>query len=163
MGKFKKISESDPYYSNIMDMAEELGLIHYTDIYPMYLKKRPSNSIVDVAFGNDISEGVSGKDKNNTLIVAVFPDALDKLDDKSVDFILRAGMSKVQYDFDKDKLIIDKHGLLTVYQPLCEKYGSKFCCDMAELEMHTLDILQQEEKERKAAEKEAKKAKKKKD
>ena len=155
MSKFIKMESGDPIAAKIERISNELGISRYVDIAPRYLSKPLKNNVGAVYKWNDISETLTGQ---NTIIVAVYGDAFDRVDDETQDFWLINLISQIEYDFDKDKVVINKN-LITV--PLCvyQKY-EKLAIDKKELEVHVLNQLAEEEKEKKQMEKEMKKKKK---
>lgn len=155
MGKFIKMEAGDAYAEKINKIANEVGISRYVDIQPRYLAKPSKNNVGSVYKWNDISETLT--DSDNTIIVAIYGPAFDRVDEKTQDFWIRNLVMQVEYDFDKDKIVINKD-LLTI--PLCvyQQFGN-VAVQQKELEVHILNQLAEEEKERKMMEKEAKKSK----
>lgn len=157
MSKFLKMEEGDPIAEKIMKIASELNLSRYVDIQPRYLAKPMKNNVGGVWKWNDVSATLTNKD--NTVIVAVFGDAFDKVDEAVQEFWLRNLLCQIEYDFEKDKIVINKD-LIAIPLSIYQKYGEE-AIQKKELEIHTINMLIEEEKERKAQEKEMRKAAKK--
>lgn len=158
MSKFIRMDEGDALAEKIVKIANELNLSRYVDIQPRYLKKPSKNNVGGVWKWNDVSATLTNRD--NTVVVGIYGEAFDRVDEETQDFWIRNLISQIEYDFDKDKIIINKD-LITIPLSVYQKYG-KTAVDKKELEIHTLNQLAEEEKERKAQEKEMKKASKKK-
>ena len=154
MNKFIKMEEDDDLAMKIREVAKELNLTHYVDIQPRYLSKAPKNNVGSIHKWNDVSATLT--DQDNTVIVAVYGQAFERVDEETQMFWLRSLMSQIYYDFDKDKIVIDKN-VLMIPLSVFQKYKT-MAVEKKELEIHILNQLDEEEKERKEAEKEAKKA-----
>lgn len=158
MGKFIKMEADDVLAEKIKKIADELSISRYVDVQPRYLTKPLKNSVGSVYKGNDVSTTITNRD--NTVVVAIYGEAFDRVDEQTQDFWLRNLISQIEYDFDKDKINICKN-MITIPLGIYQNYGQE-AIDKKELEILTLNQLADEEKERKAAEKEMKKAAKKK-
>lgn len=156
--KFIRMEEGDQLAEKIQKIAAELNLTRYVDIQPRYLKKPMRNNVGGVWKWNDVSETLTNRD--NTVIVGIYGEAFDRVDEETQDFWIRNVLSQIEYDFDKDKITTNKD-LITIPLSVYQNYGEK-AVQKKELEIHTINMLLEEEKERKQAEKEAKKASKKK-
>lgn len=157
MSKFIKMEAGDEYAELIKKVATELSLSRYVDIQPRYLAKPLKNNVGGVWKWNDVSATLT--DKDNTIVVGIYGEAFDRVDEETREFWVRSLLSQIEYDFDKDKICINKD-LITMPLSIYQQYGN-IAMQKKELEIHTINMLIEEEKERKAAEKEAKKAAKK--
>lgn len=157
MSKFIKMETGDEYAELIKKVATELSLTRYVDIQPRYLAKPLKNNVGGVWKWNDVSATLT--DRDNTIVVGIYGDAFDRVDEETRAFWVRSLLSQIEYDFDKDKICINKD-LITLPLSIYQQYGN-IALQKKELEIHTINTLLEEEKERKAAEKEAKKAAKK--
>lgn len=157
MSKFIKMEAGDEYAELIKKVATELSLTRYVDIQPRYLAKPLKNNVGCVAKGNDVSFTLT--DNNNAVVVGIYGEAFDRVDEQTREFWVRSLLSQIEYDFDKDKINVNKD-LITMPLSIYQQYGN-VAMQKKELEIHTINMLIEEEKERKAAEKEAKKAAKK--
>jgi len=150
------MEEDDDLALKIKKIANELGLSHYVDIQPRFLAKPAKNNVGSVHKWNDVSATLTGNE--TSVVVAVYPQAFERVDEETQEFWIRNLLSQIKYDFDKDKITIDKD-LLTIPLSVYQTYG-KLATDKKELEIHILNAIAEEEAERKRAEKEAKKNKK---
>ena len=157
MSKFIKMEAGDEYAELIKKVATELSLSRYVDIQPRYLAKPLKNNVGGVWKWNDVSATLT--DKDNTIVVGIYGEAFDRVDEETREFWVRSLLNQIAYDFDKDKICINKD-LITMPLSIYQQYGN-IAMQKKELEIHTINMLIEEEKERKAAEKEAKKAAKK--
>jgi hypothetical protein len=157
MSKFIKMEAGDEYAELIKKVATELSLSRYVDIQPRYLAKPLKNNVGGVWKWNDVSATLT--DKDNTIVVGIYGEAFDRVDEETREFWVRSLLNQIEYDFDKDKICINKD-LITMPLSIYQQYGN-IAMQKKELEIHTINMLIEEEKERKAAEKEAKKAAKK--
>lgn len=157
MSKFIKMEAGDENAELIKKVATELSLSRYVDIQPRYLAKPLKNNVGGVWKWNDVSATLT--DKDNTIVVGIYGEAFDRVDEETREFWVRSLLNQIEYDFDKDKICINKD-LITMPLSIYQQYGN-IAMQKKELEIHTINMLIEEEKERKAAEKEAKKAAKK--
>ena len=157
MSKFIKMGAGDEYAELIKKVATELSLSRYVDIQPRYLAKPLKNNVGGVWKWNDVSATLT--DKDNTIVVGIYGEAFDRVDEETREFWVRSLLNQIEYDFNKDKICINKD-LITMPLSIYQQYGN-IAMQKKELEIHTINMLIEEEKERKAAEKEAKKAEKK--
>lgn len=157
MIKFIKMEDDDKIAVMIKRIADEFQLSRYIDIQPRYLTKAPKNNVGALYKWNDVSATLTNND--SVVIVAVYGEAFDRVDEPTQEFWLRNLMSQITYDFDKDKIVLSKE-LLTVPVWMYQKYGIE-AINKKELEIQVLNVLAEEAEERKKAEKEAKKASKK--
>ena len=157
MSKFIKMEAGDEYAELIKKVATELSLSRYVDIQPRYLAKPLKNNVGGVWKWNDVSATLT--DKDNTIVVGIYGEAFDRVDEETREFWVRSLLNQIEYDFDKDKICINKD-LITMPLSIYQQYGN-IAMQKKELEIHTINMLIEEEKERKAAEKEAKRAAKK--
>ena len=157
MDKYRNMEAGDEYAELIKKVATELGLTRYVDIQPRYLTRPYKNNVGSVAKGNDVSFTLTGN--NNAVVVGIYGEAFDRVDEQTREFWVRSLLSQIEYDFDKDKIDVNKN-LITLPLSIYQQFGN-IAMQKKELEIHTINMLIEEEKERKAAEKEAKKAAKK--
>ena len=154
--KFKKMDPEDELYVAILDKAEKMGLTQFMDIQPRYMVKPQKSSVGAVYKWNDVSATLTGSD--DTIVIGVYGEAFDRVDEETKDFWLDSILHLVGYDFEKDKIVVNKDLVLSLVE-LYQKYGEK-AVTMKELEIHTIQMIAEEEKARKEEEKAAKKEKK---
>ena len=87
-------------------------------------------------------------------------DAFDRVDEATQVMWLRSELSKVSYDSEKDKVVIGAP-MISVPLYFYQKFGN-VALQNAELALHTIQQLEDEEKQRKAEAKAAKSGKRKK-
>lgn len=91
------------------------------------------------------------------VVLYLYEELLDRLDDDMKDRLIEGALSNLSYDGEKDKLNIDNSPFGEVIR-MSKKYPD-YVSDLETAQL-TIEQLQEEIKERKAAEKEAKKASK---
>lgn len=91
------------------------------------------------------------------VVLYLYEELLDRLDDDMKDRLIEGALSNLSYDGEKDKLNIDNSPFGEVIR-MSKKYPD-YVSDLETAQL-TIEELQEEIKERKAAEKEAKKASK---
>lgn len=91
------------------------------------------------------------------VVLYLYEELLDRLDDDMKDRLIEGALSNLSYDGEKDKLNIDNSPFGEVVR-MSKKYPD-YVSDLETAQL-TIEQLQEEIKERKAAEKEAKKASK---
>ena len=138
----------------VQDIANETGLSQFVSFQALNVKK--SKEVVKVKKASPETEVLSDKE----VIVLVYEDAFDRVDEATQLMWLRSELSKVSYDSEKDKVVI---GVPMISVPLYfyQKFGN-VALQNAELAIHTIQQLEDEEKQRKAEAKAAKSGKRKK-
>ena len=156
MSKYSKELDED-LKKRVLEIASEMGIGNSViKIEPILLKKS-KKEIGQVIKGNDLTELYTGR--NDIVAVALYEEAFDRVTEDVRDMWIRSLLNQVSYDMDKDKIVITKPELnipIGIYQ----KYGDTAVKD-AELAVHTVNQIIEEEKQRKAEVKAAKAAAKK--
>ena len=135
----------------VQDIVREYGLDKYIDFQVM--NKSKAKEVVKVQVANPLVNTLTSKE----VVVFVYEDAFDRVDDATKIMWLKSELNKVSYDFEKDKVSISNK-IVSVDFDFYQTYG-KDAIDKAELAIHTIAMLEDEEKQRK---KELKNSKKKK-
>jgi hypothetical protein len=138
----------------VQDVASEFGLSQFIEFQALNAKN--AKEVVKVQRAGKVAEVLSNKE----VVVLVNEDAFDRVNEATQIMWLKGELTKVSYDSEKDKIII---GCPMISIPLgfYQKYGN-VALENAELALHVIQQIEDEEKERKAAEKAMKKGKKKK-
>lgn len=94
---------------------------------------------------------------HNDVLITLFEEALERLPKDVQHRLVETALSSIWYDSDKDKLNVESNPLIQVFN-MRKKYPT--IVDDLEAAYLAIKQLEDEEKERKAAEREAKKARK---
>ena len=103
--------------------------------------------------GNALTELLAGE----VVAIAIFEDAMFNMTEESQAMLIEGAVSQICYDFEKDKLTINKPEL-NVSLGMYRKYGEDYVKTL-EASMIAVEQINEQEKERKATEKELKKSK----
>ena len=134
-----------------------MGLHHY-GLEFQTLNTTKGKEVIKVSKASDVTEVVSNKE--SLIIVIVYEEAFDRVDEKTRWMWVRMALDCVSYDDEKDKVILSTP-MISVPLGFYHTYGD-VAVQNAELALHTIQQIKQEEKEKKEAEKALKKGKKKK-
>jgi hypothetical protein len=121
------------------------------------LNAKKAKEVVKVSKASEITEILSNKE--SLVIVIVYEDAFDRVDEKTRWMWIRMALDCVSYDPEKDKISLTTP-VVSVPLGFYHKYGN-VAVQNAELALLTIQQIQDQEKERKEAEKALKKSKKK--
>ena len=141
----------------VQEIALELGLTQMGVEFQAF-KTDKAKEVVKVQKASQVTEILSNKE--TLVIVTVYEDAFDKVEDKDAYLWLRQALATVSYDSEKEKVTI---GCPMVSVPLhmLQKYGN-VVTQNAELAIHTIQILEEEARIKKEVAKQLKLKKKKK-
>lgn len=140
----------------VYDVANEMGLIQMgVEVQALNIKK--AKEVIKISKANEVTEILS--DKENLVVVMVYEEAFDMVDEKTQWMWVRMALDCVSFDIDKNKLSLTTP---TVSVPLgfYHKYGN-VAVQSAELALLTIQQIKDKEKEKKEAEKALKKSKRK--
>lgn len=140
----------------VQDVAIEMGLIQIGLEFQALCTSK-AKEIVKVAKAGEVAEIMS--DKENLLVVIVYEDAFNLVDEKTRYMWTRMALDSVVYDSEKDKVSLSAP-MLTMTLGCYQKFGN-VATQHAELALHTIQQLEEIEKQRKAEAKAAKKHKRK--
>lgn len=152
-----KLSMASPDIEKLVyEVANEMGLIQMgVEVQALNIKK--SKEVVKISKANEVTEILS--DKENLVVVIVYEAAFDRVDDKNKWMWIRMALDCVSFDIEKNKLSLTTP-MVSVPLGFYQKYGN-VAVQNAELALLTIQQIQDEEKDRKAAEKALKKGRKK--
>ena len=140
----------------VQDVATEMGLTQM-GVEFQALNTKKAKEVVKISKASEVTEILS--DKENLVVVIVYEEAFDRVDEKDRWMWIRMALDCVSYDMEKDKISLNTP-IVAVPLGYYQKYGN-VAVQKAELALLTIQQIQDEEKERKAAEKALKKSKKK--
>ena len=140
----------------IQDVAQEMGLIQQ-GLEFQALCTTKAKEIVKVSKAGEVAEVMS--DKENLLVVIVYEDAFDVVDEKTRFMWTRMALDSVVYDFEKNKVTLSAP-MISMTLGCYQKFGN-VATQHAELALHTIQQLEEAEKQRKAEAKAAKTRKRK--
>ena len=140
----------------IQDVAQEMGLIQQ-GLEFQALCTTKAKEVVKVSKAGEVAEVMS--DKENLLVVIVYEDAFDVVDEKTRFMWTRMALDSVVYDSEKNKVTLSAP-MLTMTLGCYQKFGN-VATQHAELALHTIQQLEEAEKQRKAEAKAAKTRKRK--
>lgn len=146
---FEEISDDVRLVFDEIVAKTDLG--NLMNIY--YCSVPRQKGVVKVSKLNPIGEMVSKRPM--TIVITVVEKIFERLNPKQQQMIAEDVISQVSYDYDKDKIVIESPAI-TMNVSTWQKYGDELA-NAYETSYHTAQMIEEEEKERKAAEKEAKK------
>lgn len=146
----------DDIQKMVMDVAQENGLAQIGIDFQAFVTTK-GKDVIKVVKANECAEIVSNR--ADLVFVLIRQDVFDAVDEKSQYLWIRMELAKVDYDDEKEKIII---GCPTISVPIkfYEEY-KELAVDAALLQNYTLEQVIEKEKEEKAAAKAAKKGKRK--
>lgn len=151
MAKLGKVSEeTQELFDKIIG---ELGYDNYMNIEPISITKQ--KQLIKVARANATTE-YKAKCPDSVFLY-IYEAAFERLDERQKELLIRDALNGVNYDSEKDKIIIGCPQI-TVSVDGRAKWGDDLV-NAAECAVHAMVQIEEEEKERKQAEREAKKAK----
>lgn len=150
MAKFVKADEE--IQDIVQEVATELGLDNFIDFEALYVAK--NKNVVDVCKASAIAEYFA--EKENIVLVIIYAEAFDMVDDATKKMWIRMAMDQVNYDSEKDAITIGVPTISTPYG-FYLKYKDE-AIKASEIALLTLQQIA----DKKAQEKEEKKNKKKK-
>ena len=149
MAKLFKLT--DETLNLINKVATEFGLTSYVNIKCFGIGKQ--KQVIKVKKASPTEEGMGNS--TDCVIVIVAEDVLLRLTDEQQELLVRDALSQVFYDNEKDKILV-------IQPEVCitlggwQKWGEKLI-NTQEMAIIARQQLEEEERERKAAEKESKK------
>lgn len=152
MAKLGKVS--DETQALVDKVVGELGYDNYMNIEPISITKQ--KQLIKVARANATTE-YKAKCPDSVFLY-IFEAPFERLDEKQQELLIRDALNNVNYDSEKDKIIIGCPQV-TVSVDGRAKWGDELV-NAAECGVHMILQVEEEEKERKQAEREAKKKKK---
>ena len=152
MAKLGKVS--DETQALVDKVICELGYDNYMNIEPISITKQ--KQLIKVARANATTE-YKAKCPDSVFLY-IFEAPFERLDEKQQELLIRDALNNVNYDSEKDKIIIGCPQI-TVSVDGRAKWGDELV-NAAECGVHMILQIEEEEKERKQAEREAKKKKK---
>lgn len=141
----------------VKEVAFELGLTQSGVEFEVFCTKK-AKEIIQIQKANAVSKALTNKEM--WVSVIVYEDAFNKVDEKEAYLWLRTAMMRISYDSEKEK-VHTSCPMINIPLEAYSKYGN-VVIQNAELGLHVINILREEEKQRKADEKAAKAEKKKK-
>ena len=152
MAKFFEISEENQQIFD--DVWQESGMFNYIDLKVVGTPK--AKEVIKVQKTNPYAEYL-GKCPDS-IIVTVYEEVFDRLDDKNKKLLVEDALSLVSYDSEKDKINVGAPQIvITVGGRM--KYGEELI-NAAEIAVTMIQEIEEEKKAQREAEKAAKKAKK---
>lgn len=153
MGKYARDLD-EKLEEKVKQLASEAGLRAAGVTVEAIRLKKSKTSVGEVVKGNDLVKLFSGVD--NLIAIALYEEAFDLVDEPTQNFWIESLLAQVSFDYEKEKVVITKP---EINIPLGIYYKYKdIAAQKAELAIHTIEQIQdkeKEEKERKKAEKEA--------
>lgn len=135
----KEANECSPEIKKlVLDIATEMGLSQFIKFKVFNVTK--ATEVVELKMHNILTKALV----DNEVFVLVYEDAFDRVDDKTKYMWIRLAMDCVSYDSEKEKVSI-KTPMVKVPLYSYQKFG-KVAVDNAELAIHTINQIQEEEK-----------------
>lgn len=135
----------------VQDITMEMGLSNYVNFLTFNIDSQ--KEVVKLQIANNVVKKLTEKE----VVILVYEDAFDKVDEKTKYSWLRMALDNVVYDYEKDKVSISNQ---TISIPIgyYHKFGN-IAVQQAELAILTIQEIEDERKRLKAEEKAAKKNK----
>ena len=153
-----KIEKASIEIEEMVDaVAEEMGF-NQLGLEFLVFNVKKAKEVVKIKRADEVTE-VAIK-KEDVLVVFVYEKAFEKVDKANQLMWIRSEMDKVSYDYERDKISL-KASMISLPLSFYQKYGES-ALQNAELAIHTIQQVEEEEKQRKAEENGRKKAKRKK-
>lgn len=150
MAKLYKLGEDT---QNLIDkIVTDTGLYNYINVMTFGSKQK---EVIKVKKASPTEEGIGST--TDSIIVYVNEDVFTRLNETQQEILMRDILNGVSFDDEKSKLIVTQPEI-KVSVGGWRKYGEELI-NAAEVAIMVREQLEEEEKERKAAEKEAKKKK----
>lgn len=149
MTKFFELSDENQEI--FRDIWESTGLYNYIDLKLIGTPK--AKEVIKVQKTNPQAQWL-GKCQDS-IACTVYEQAFDRLDDETKIIIAKDALSVVSYDSEKDKIVVGSPQIVVTVGGRA-KYGDKLI-NAAETAVLMIQEIEEEEKEKKAAEKEANK------
>lgn len=145
---------TDEIENLIGKVASEFGLTNYVNIKCFGIGKQ--KQVIKVKKASPTEEGMGNS--TDCVIVIVAEDVLVRLNEDQQELLVRDALSQVFYDSEKDKIIVIQPEVAVTLGGW-QKWGEKLIATQ-ETAILARQQMEEEERERKAAEKELKKSKK---
>jgi hypothetical protein len=157
MGR-KNLTMASPEYVDLVNkVAKRKSISNYVEFQVLNLKKS-KKEVIKVQKANEIVE--LALEKEDVVVVSIYEKAFDMVDDQTKELWIENALNPVQYDMEKDKVIIGGEPTITVDLGMYHTYKDVIIQKL-ELAALTLQQIADAEKEKKAQEKAMKKNKKK--
>jgi hypothetical protein len=152
MGKFSRdLDES--LEKKVKTLAREMHITDWGINVEAIRLKKSKKEVGTVLKANDLVTLFTGDE--SLVAVALYEEALNRMDSQNQDLVIRSLLSQISYDADKDKIVITKPEL-QISLGMYRQFGD-LAVKSAELQLLTLAQIAEEEKERKANAKKKKK------
>ena len=144
---------SDDVRAVLDEVVEQTNLENFMNIYYYAVSKQ--KTVVKVSKLNPIGEAVSKKP--GTVVITVVEEIFERLSPKQQKILAEDAINQILYDDEKDKISIEAPAI-TMTLDGWRKYGTELA-NAYETSLLTVQQLEEEKKEAKAAAAEAKKSK----
>ena len=152
MGKFSRdLDES--LEKKVKTLAREMHITDWGINVEAIRLKKSKKEVGTVLKANDLVTLFTGDE--SLVAVALYEEALNRMDSQNQDLVIRSLLSQLSYDADKDKIVITKPEL-QISLGMYRQFGD-IAVKSAELQLLTLAQIADEEKEKKANAKKKKK------
>lgn len=152
MGKFSRdLDES--LEKKVKTLAREMHITDWGINVEAIRLKKSKKEVGTVLKANDLVTLFTGDE--SLVAVALYEEALNRMDSQNQDLVIRSLLSQISYDADKDKIVITKPEL-QISLGMYRQFGD-IAVKSAELQLLTLAQIVDEEKEKKANAKKKKK------
>jgi hypothetical protein len=152
MGKFSRdLDES--LEKKVKTLAREMHITDWGINVEAIRLKKSKKEVGTVLKANDLVTLFTGDE--SLVAVALYEEALNRMDNQNQDLVIRSLLSQISYDADKDKIVITKPEL-QISLGMYRQFGD-IAVKSAELQLLTLAQIADEEREKKANVKKKKK------
>ena len=152
MGKFSRdLDES--LEKKVKTLAREMHITDWGINVEAIRLKKSKKEVGTVLKANDLVTLFTGDE--SLVAVALYEEALNRMDSQNQDLVIRSLLSQISYDADKDKIVITKPEL-QISLGMYRQFGD-IAVKSAELQLLNLAQIADEEKEKKANAKKKKK------
>ena len=154
MGKLTKASPD--IEKLVQDISEEIVSSHLGAVEFKVFCTKKAKEIVKISKASAIHE--ADVERENIINVVIYEEAFDRADTQTQRMWIRMVLDPIYYDSEKDKIDI-KCPMLNIPLGFYQKHGDE-ACKSAEFAIHTIQQIEDEEKQRKEEAKALKKYKK---
>lgn len=152
MGKFSRDLD-ELLEKKVKTLAREMHITDWGINVEAIRLKKSKKEVGTVLKANDLVTLFTGDE--SLVAVALYEEALNRMDSQNQDLVIRSLLSQISYDADKDKIVITKPEL-QISLGMYRQFGD-IAVKSAELQLLTLAQIADEEKEKKANAKKKKK------
>lgn len=152
---------SEVYDDLVREVFSETGLENTISI-KVFAMAKPGKDVIKITRAPELAE--KAWDEEDIIAVSIYEEAFDRVDDQTRRIWIENALAQVSYDYEKDRLNLNKEPSINLTLGMYDKYNDKglggTLIQKIQLQALTVQQIKDEEKQKKAEAKAAKKAKK---